>query len=160
MAVLLLPLNATWAQKPDQKEEVGVVEKSGDDSHRSADAVAKVEGDRLEGSGEGIIEVDTVGDGKLRVFKIQKGKPDVVLEVKTGDSAVAVKADSMKRAIDKLKEHVKVLVKEIDLLPTGRRREEKPSNVSFRRLERPSGPRLARLEGRTRPPGSCSSAVC
>jgi len=108
IAVVLLPFNATWAQKPDQKMELRVNVKSDADSPKSADAAPRIEGDAPEINGAGIITVEDM-DGKLRVVKIQKGKPEFQLEMKTDDSSVAVTADSTEPAIAKIKEQIRIL---------------------------------------------------
>jgi len=113
MAALLLPVNATWAQKPDQNKEVRIIVKSDDDSPRSADTVARFAGDTPKIITEDIINLDdmVVNVGELALTPQDTKDPTSVrLEIKTDDSSVAVTADSMEQALAKLKDQIKSLV--------------------------------------------------
>ena len=109
MGVLLLPLNATWAQKPDQKEEVSGIVSSGVDPPKSADVVDTIVGDVSENNGEGVIDADLAGDGKHHVYRVDKSGS--FTDVKPDDSTIVVTADSSEEAIEKLKQQVKILAK-------------------------------------------------
>ncbi|MFI5461556.1 MAG: M56 family metallopeptidase [Isosphaerales bacterium] len=112
MAVLLLPVNATWAQKPDQKKEIRIVVKSDDDSSRSADIVTRIEDNTPQIVVKTITSDDAtfILDGQTLTEQYSK-KPRVVhLEIKTDNASVAVTADSLEQAIEKLKEQIKALV--------------------------------------------------
>jgi len=113
MAALLLPVNATWAQKPDQKKEVRIIVKSDDDSSRSADAVARIEGDTPQIVVKTITSDDATFklDGQTITAQDSKQPRVVHLELKTDNSSFAVTADSLEQAIGKLKEQIAVLAK-------------------------------------------------
>ena len=44
LAAVLLPVNATWAQKPEQKKEVTIIVKTDDESAEPTEAVATIDG--------------------------------------------------------------------------------------------------------------------
>jgi beta-lactamase regulating signal transducer with metallopeptidase domain len=114
MAALLLPLSATWAQQPDQKQEIRVIVKTDDDNAKpkgAAGAILELDADDLNAV-ETSARADLVLNVEAEAVGVQDSDhPNVVhLEVKTDDSSVSVTADSMKEAIAKLKEQIKMLM--------------------------------------------------
>jgi len=117
MAVLLLPVNATWAQKPDQKNEVRIIVNSDQDAPKSADTLSRIESDAPDINVDvAIVHGDVHGDvvksadGQTLTAQDTKDPTSVRLEIKTDDSSVAVTADSMEQALAKLKDQIKALV--------------------------------------------------
>jgi beta-lactamase regulating signal transducer with metallopeptidase domain len=91
LSALLLPVNATWAQKLEKPQEVELVVKSLDDLSTASDAVA-----RIEGSAE--LSLDgTIVDGD---------KSEVLVVLKTDDDEDEVVSGSLKEAIVKLKQEI------------------------------------------------------
>jgi beta-lactamase regulating signal transducer with metallopeptidase domain len=128
LGALLLPVNATWAQKPEERKEVRVVVNAGDD----AKAVV-VPGGEI-GTTDALILVDDPvkfteskdafvysyepvnvdgkaitlhGDVLVAAGDATDQKVDVILQ--TDDSAVSVAADSIEDAIKKINEQIKSL---------------------------------------------------
>jgi hypothetical protein len=125
MAVLLLPVSPTWAQKPEQKGEVQIVVKSDVNSAQLTDVARVVEDAnqavavRNTSAGDDVIL--TVDDP---IVTQHSEKPEVVhLEVKTDDSSVSVTADSLKVALAKLKEQINAITAKLS--PSDREKAKK-----------------------------------
>jgi bla regulator protein BlaR1 len=130
LAVLLLPFNASWAQKADDAAKVVVVVKTVDDTDKSADVTVTNEsgGQRLVREtvstfpeNQVLTEVVRLEDAspetvvvKLDSVRSQitgDGKSEVHLELRTDGATYVIEADSLKAAIDKLNEQIKALSK-------------------------------------------------
>jgi beta-lactamase regulating signal transducer with metallopeptidase domain len=104
MAALLLPVNATWGQKPEQKTQLSVDVQSDNDSTKAADATATVErgNPKVDGGLPQNYEIKMV---RRVANSLAAGQPEAIdVQVKTPTSSLAVSADSIEQAIDKLKE--------------------------------------------------------
>ena len=124
LGALLLPVNATWAQKADEKKEVRVIVKSDDDAK-----TVFVPAGALEATGTFIVsdEPDVVhtdifvnDPNKLSTVNFVLSDDVVVtgddakseqvsVILKTDDSSVSVSADSIDDAIKKIKEQINSL---------------------------------------------------
>jgi bla regulator protein blaR1 len=101
LAAVLLPVNATWAQKPEEKKEVTIIVKADDESAEPSNAVATVD--------DGAVTVNT----NIVATAEEDGAPtEVRVEVKTDDSTDKVVAESLDQAIKKIKEQIEVIQKE------------------------------------------------
>jgi bla regulator protein blaR1 len=101
LAAVLLPVNATWAQKSEEKKELTIIVKTDDETAEPSEAVATIEG--------GSVNVNT----NLVLTAEEQGKPaEVRVEVKTDDSSDKVVAESLDQAIKKIKEQIEVIQKE------------------------------------------------
>jgi bla regulator protein blaR1 len=102
LAAVLLPVNATWAQKAEEKKEIVVVFKTDDELAEPVEAVATFDG--------GPVNVTT---NVTATIDEEDGKPaEVRVEVKTDDSSDKVVAESLDQAIKKIKEQIEVIQKE------------------------------------------------
>ena len=102
LAAVLLPVNATWAQKAEEKKEIVVVVKPDDELAEPVEGVATIDG--------GAVNVTT---NVTATIDEEDGKPaEVRVEVKTDDSADKVVAESLDQAIEKIKEQIEVIQKE------------------------------------------------
>ncbi len=100
LAVVLLPVNATWAQKPEEKKEIRVVVKTDDATSDSDDNVtAIVTADPVLELTEAVPVID---DAKKEQFNFV---------LKTDDSASVIAADSFDEAIKKLNGQIKEIAK-------------------------------------------------
>jgi bla regulator protein blaR1 len=93
LAVLLLPFNASWAQKADEPKEVEVILKTVDEPDKST-----------EGTEGLVVSLKRQGPDNT-----SDGKPRIRLELKTDGSAVVIEADSIPEAIKKLKKQIDAL---------------------------------------------------
>ncbi len=102
LAAVLLPVNATWAQKAEEKKEIVVVVKPDDELAEPVEAVVTFDG--------GAVNVTT---NVTATIDEEDGKPaEVRVEVKTDDSSDKVVAESLDQAIKKIKEQIEVIQKE------------------------------------------------
>ena len=130
LAVVLLPFNASWAQKADEPKEVQVIVKSVDEPDKATEGTGTIE----SGTHRIVREVistfpeDQVLTEDVRLEKISP-EPVVVrflrqglnkngddkhvvhLELKIDGSGFAIEADSIREAIDKLNDQIKILSK-------------------------------------------------
>jgi beta-lactamase regulating signal transducer with metallopeptidase domain len=135
MAALLLPFSASWAQQPDQKQEVRVIVRTDDGSSNATAATAEV------ADITSTINVDQIGLGDLvlnvngeTITTQDSEHPNVVhLEVKTDDSSVSVTAESVKEAIAKLKEQINALAAKSS--PSDREKAKKALDRVVKELE-------------------------
>ena len=99
LAVVLLPVNATWAQVPEEKKEIRVIIKT-DDETSDADAnVTAVVAARPVATTEAVTTVEVGNDEKFNfVFE-------------TDEDASVIAADSLDDAIKKLTEQIKEIAK-------------------------------------------------
>ena len=101
LAAVLLPVNATSAQKPEEKKEITIIVTADDESAEPTEAVATID------DGEFTINTNVVATAE------DDGKPtEVRVEVKTDDSTDKVVAESLDQAIKKIKEQIEVIKKE------------------------------------------------
>jgi bla regulator protein blaR1 len=102
LAAVLLPVNATWAQKPEEKKEVVIVVKTDDEVAEPAVATIVADGADVNVTTNVTATIDE-----------ENGKPaEVRVEVITDDSTDKVVADSLDQAIKKIKEQIEVIQKE------------------------------------------------
>ncbi len=131
LAVLLLPVNATWAQKPEEQKEVRVIVKTDDGSVKpDADAIEirSADGSIIKGK---IITVDVVGDVKVDAplalsysenilatelfepvqdVKVQDVKQErFVIQLQDGDASVNVVAGTPEEARNQIIARLKTL---------------------------------------------------
>jgi bla regulator protein blaR1 len=101
LAAVLLPVNATWAQKPEERKEVTIIVRPDDGAAEPTEAVATIEGAAVNVITNVVATTD------------EDGKPaEVRVEVKTDDSSDKVVADSLDQAIKKIKEQIEIIQKE------------------------------------------------
>jgi bla regulator protein blaR1 len=127
LGALLLPINATWAQKPEEKKEIEVIVKTGDDAKAVFVPAGEIEATGtfvLAGEPVTFTEANTfvLADEPLKLDRntiTLKGGVAVVSDdgtdskvnviLKTDDSDVSVAADSIDGAIKKINEKIKSL---------------------------------------------------
>ena len=101
LAAVLLPVNATWAQKPEEKKEITIVVKTDDEAAEPTAAVATIES----------VPVNIITN--FVATTDDDGKPaEVRVEVTTDGSSDKVVAQSLDQAIKKIKEQIEVIQKE------------------------------------------------
>ena len=100
LAVVLLPLNATWAQKLEEKKEIRVIVKADDDASDSDDNITTVVAAAVPVEATEV--VTAVEDAKKEQFNFV---------FKTDESASVIAADSFDDAINKLNEQIKEIDK-------------------------------------------------
>jgi bla regulator protein BlaR1 len=97
LAVVLLPVNATWAQTPEEKQEIRVIVKTDDDAAVSNDTVTAV-----------VAPVELTE----AVTAIEPAKKEQFSFVfKTDDSASVIAAGSLDEAVKKLHEQIEQIAK-------------------------------------------------
>jgi bla regulator protein blaR1 len=111
LAILLLPVNASWAQQSDQKQEVRVVVTSDEASSKSDDQVVELvsdDGSVIKGK---VVTIDVHGDGPVAEWKTTEkvGQGAFVVELRNDDSSVNVTAGTKDEAIAKIKEKLKAI---------------------------------------------------
>jgi bla regulator protein blaR1 len=99
LAVVLLPVNPTWAQKTEEKREVRVIVKTDDDASDSADKVATIVNDSPVELTAVVTAVEAADPGRINVV------------VNSDDSASVIAASSLEEAIKKLNEQIKEIAK-------------------------------------------------
>ncbi len=99
LAVVLLPVNATWAQKPEEKKEIRLVVKTDDSASDSDDNVTAI---------VTAVPVDAI-EAVTAVEDAKKEKFNFVF--KTDDSASVIATDSFDDAIKKLNDQIKEIAK-------------------------------------------------
>jgi len=133
LAVVLLPFNASWAQKADEPKEVEVIVKTIGEPETATTGTATIK----NGSQQAIDElISTLPDGKSQVQVLTGvvaevdnttpgriiirtkrhgsdptggGKSEVHLELRIDGSAIVIEADSLPEAVKKLKEQIDAL---------------------------------------------------
>jgi bla regulator protein blaR1 len=111
LGVLLLPMNATWAQNPDEKKQVRIIV--------TADDIITSPGDLT------VVEDGAETDLVLRdAIIVADGAPagQVVLELKSNGQSTTVTADSIDEAIAKLLQEIKAISKKTPVTDTGQAR--------------------------------------
>jgi bla regulator protein blaR1 len=99
LAVVLLPVNATWAQKTEEKKEIRVIVKADDDASDSNDTVTAV-----------VAAVPVEATESVKTIEgVKKEQFSFVFD--TDDSASVIAADSFDDAIKKLNEQIKEIDK-------------------------------------------------
>jgi hypothetical protein len=118
LGALLLPVNATWAQAPEENKEIRVVVKTDDDAAKVSKSAETVNlsttvfvTDDADVKGEDIIVFTTDPTQPAQVV----GKANVDLVLTTDDSSVSVSADSVEDAIKKINEQIQTLKKNAPL---------------------------------------------
>jgi len=111
LAVLLLPVNATWAQQPEKPQQVRIIVKTDEDSVKPDDEVIEIrspDGSTVTGK---IITMDVRGDEPREVVAALEGvdQGQIALELQIDDSSVKVIAGSPEEAIKKLNEQLKAI---------------------------------------------------
>ena len=131
LGALLLPVNATWAQKADEKREVRVIVTTDDDgkavvrpdektevtSMFFAPAIAGDNGDQtlvlsaapfiVNDDGNSNVAFTVASD--VNFVSTDDDKSNVSIVIKTDDSSITVTADSIEDALKKLGEQIKTL---------------------------------------------------
>jgi hypothetical protein len=97
LGVLLLPVNATWAQKTDDKKEVRIIVKTDDDTSAGEQVVVAPD-----------TELQYVV-ARLAEAVDDNGSEQVVVELKSDDHSTTVSAGSIKEAIGKLRQQIKAI---------------------------------------------------
>jgi beta-lactamase regulating signal transducer with metallopeptidase domain len=99
LAAALLPVNATWAQKPEDKKEATIIVNADDAVAESSAAIALIDGDGLK----------VVTDLDIAVAET---KPEEVrVNVTVDDSSDEIVAASLKQAIGRIKDRIKEIDK-------------------------------------------------
>jgi bla regulator protein blaR1 len=98
LAVALLPVNATWAQVPEEKQEIQIVVKT-DDEPDSIDSVAAVVADFPEAVTEFVASVEAIEPRQVNVV------------VESDDSASVIAAGSLDEAVKKLTDEIQAIAK-------------------------------------------------
>jgi bla regulator protein blaR1 len=104
LAVVLLPVNPTWAQKPEEKKEVRVLVKTNDDASDSADTVATIVNDSPVELTAVVTAVEAADPG--RIF--------ANIVVNSDDAASVIAASPLEEAVKKLNEQIKEIDKKSD----------------------------------------------
>jgi bla regulator protein blaR1 len=99
LAVALLPVNATWAQKPEEQKEIQIVVDSVDDVLVSSDSDATVVADDSEEATEVVAAVEAVEPTQVNVI------------VKSDDSPTVIAKGPLDAAVKKLTDQIKELAK-------------------------------------------------
>jgi uncharacterized surface anchored protein len=139
LAVVLLPVNATWAQKPEEKQEIRIIVKTDDDATDSDDAVTAVVS--AVPVVTAVPEVSTVPTVATEVVTtVEAGnKEQFNFAFKTDDSASVIAANSLDEAIKKLNHQIKEIAKKIDSI---RQRQSAPEGNG----KRPQGAQGSRRQ--------------
>ena len=101
LGALLLPVNATWAQKPGDNKDVRVIVVTEDDPKKAVDLAGTVD---VHG------DIGLADDVVLYSADAKPGEVSVV--VNTDDASVSVSADSFEDAIKKINEQIQALAKQ------------------------------------------------
>jgi beta-lactamase regulating signal transducer with metallopeptidase domain len=105
LAVALLPVNATWAQQSDQKQEVRVIVTTDDDAGAADPVVTVVPTATVAARAYVVTDgVTTVRDDDGELGKVE-------LELTTNGQTTKVRADSFDEAIAKLRDQIKSISK-------------------------------------------------
>ena len=100
LAVALLPVNVTWAQKPEEKKDVRIVVKTDGDATASASSsVATIVSDTPDVVTEVVVAEDDAQPGRVSV------------SVKSDDATAVVAASSLDEAVSRLKTQIEEVVK-------------------------------------------------
>jgi hypothetical protein len=107
LGALLLPVNATWAQKPEEKKEIRVIVTTDDDAAKVSKPAGEIEVTDVfvNSPNELVFVADPTKPGK------DGEKPNIMVVLKTDDSSVSVAADSVEDAIKKITEQIQTLGK-------------------------------------------------
>ncbi len=131
--MLLLPVNASWAQQPEEQKDVRVVVKTDDGDDDTVVKPAEGPNAAVVAFSDATIDTDdfvifsehplvhdnptsvTVGDKAVFYYDAEAnagtpdGKAHVTLTLKNDDATISVSADSVDEAIKKIQEQIKVL---------------------------------------------------
>jgi beta-lactamase regulating signal transducer with metallopeptidase domain len=129
LAALLLPVNATWAQKPEEQKEIKIIVKTDDDKSDSPLAFAVTDDHNV------VLEDVIINTDDLKSADGQGSKVNQVvrLNIKTDDSSINVTAGSMKEALERLKEQIKILSEKAS--PSEREKVKKALENVYKQLE-------------------------
>ncbi len=108
LGLLLLPVNATLAQKSDDKKDVRVIITTDDDAQKSSDEAVVTETKTIRGGG---------GSGSGFAFGsgvASDGRQEIHLEIRSDDQGASVTASSVDEAITKLKAQIEAIKKKAD----------------------------------------------
>jgi bla regulator protein blaR1 len=100
LAVVLLPVNATWAQKSEEREQVRIIVKTEGDTTASASSIATA----VNAAPDGVTAVVTAAEDAV------PGEVNVIVK-SNDDDAVVVAARSVDEAVAKLKDQIQALSK-------------------------------------------------
>ncbi len=112
LGALLLPVNATWAQKPEEHKEVVVIVKTDDDSAKVSKPTETID------VGGTVMLTDQADDIELKTFFVAADdvKPVQVVEssnfnfvYNTDGASISISADSADEAIKKIKDQIKAI---------------------------------------------------